>query len=81
MALRLLRQGRQIEEEPRKIPIRSGGSRACGASAGLAESSGGMTLGFRATGRTVPWHAMTRFQRGERGCAGQQFETATPGNL
>ena len=24
--------------------------------------------------------AMTRFQGGERGCTGQQFENATPGN-
>jgi len=37
---RLPRQNRQIEEEPRKIPIRSRGKRACGASACLAESSG-----------------------------------------
>ena len=37
-------------------------------------------LVFRATGRTFPRHAMTRFQGGERGCTGQQFENATPGN-
>jgi len=29
---------------------------------------------------TFPWHAMTRFQGGECGCTGQQFENATPGN-
>jgi hypothetical protein len=28
--------------------------------------------GDGATGRTFPWHAMTRFQGGERGCAGRQ---------
>jgi hypothetical protein len=37
---RLPKQNRQIEEKPRKIPIRSRGKRACGASACLAESSG-----------------------------------------
>ncbi len=36
--------------------------------------------GAATTGRTFPWHAMTRFQGGERGCTGQQFENATPGN-
>jgi hypothetical protein len=36
----LPKQNRQIEEEPRKIPLRSRGKRACGASACLAESSG-----------------------------------------
>jgi hypothetical protein len=40
MVPRLPKQNRQIEEEPRKIPIRSRGKRACGASACLAESSG-----------------------------------------
>jgi hypothetical protein len=35
MVPRLPKQNRQIEEEPRKIPIRSRGKRAC-----LAESSG-----------------------------------------
>jgi len=35
---------------------------------------------FQGTGRTFPWHAMTRFQGGERACTGQQFENATPGN-
>jgi hypothetical protein len=40
MAPRLPKQNRQIEEEPRKIPIRSRGKRACGASECLAESSG-----------------------------------------
>jgi len=40
MVPRLPKQNRQIEEEPRKIPIRSRGKRACGASASLAESSG-----------------------------------------
>lgn len=79
MVPRLPKQNRQIEEEPRKIPIRSRGKRACGASACLAESSGAGSLVFRATGRTFPWHAMTRFQGGERGCTGQQFENATPG--
>ena len=29
-------------------------------------------LVFRATGRTFPWHARSRFQGGERGCTGQQ---------
>jgi hypothetical protein len=37
-------------------------------------------LVFRATGRAFPWHAMTRFQGGERGCAGQKFKKDTPGN-
>jgi hypothetical protein len=37
---RLPKQNRQIEEGPRKIPIRSRGKPACGASACLAESSG-----------------------------------------
>ncbi|MGB7549267.1 MAG: hypothetical protein WBM14_16135, partial [Terracidiphilus sp.] len=40
MVPRLPKQNRQIEAEPRKIPIRSRGKRACGASACLAESSG-----------------------------------------
>jgi len=35
MVPRLPKQNRQIEEEPRKIPIRSRGKRACGASASL----------------------------------------------
>ena len=37
---RLPKQNRQIEEEPRQLPIRSRGKRARGASACLAESSG-----------------------------------------
>jgi len=37
---RLPKQNRQIEVEPRKIPIHSRGKRACGASACLSESSG-----------------------------------------
>jgi hypothetical protein len=41
---------------------------------------GRMMLVFRATGRTFPWHAMRRFQGGERDCTVQQFENATPGN-
>jgi hypothetical protein len=40
MVPRLLKQNRLIEEEPRKIPIRSRGKRTCGASACLEESSG-----------------------------------------
>jgi hypothetical protein len=40
MVPRLPKQNRQIEEEPRKIPIRSRGKRACCASACLAGSSG-----------------------------------------
>jgi len=80
MVPRLPKQNRKIEEETRKIPIRNRGKRACGASACLEESSGAWSLVFRATGRTFPWHAMTRFPGGERGCTGQQFENATPGN-
>jgi hypothetical protein len=80
MVQRLPKQNRQIEEEPRKIPLRSRGKRACGASACLAESSGAGSLVFRATGRTFPWHAVTRFQAAHRGHTGQQFENATPGN-
>jgi hypothetical protein len=76
----LPKQNRQIEEEPRKIPIRTRGQRACGASACLAESSGSCSLVFRATGRAFPWLAMTRFQSGERGRTGQPLEQATPGN-
>jgi hypothetical protein len=40
MVPRLPKQNRQIEEEPQKIPIRSRGKRACGASACLGEYSG-----------------------------------------
>jgi hypothetical protein len=40
MVPRLPKQNKQIEEEPRTIPIRSRGKPASGASACLAESSG-----------------------------------------
>jgi hypothetical protein len=79
MVPRLPELNRHIEEEPGKIPIRSRGKRACGASACLAESSGAGSLIFRGTGRTFPWHATTRFQDGECGCTRQQVENATPG--
>ena len=33
------------------------------------------------TGRTFPWHAMTRFQGGERGFTGHQLENANAWKL
>jgi len=74
------KQNRQIEEGPGSVQFALPANELAGYPRVSRNFPGARPAGFRGNRSTFPCHAMTRFQGGESGCTGQQFENVTTGN-